>query len=408
LVLYFRLDPVTRQTVWAEDGLTFLEQNIQFGFWRSLFVPYAGYFQFVPRLIVEAAKGLFGLAHYAFGITVLTCLVCGFIVACTFVFAKAIMLTRTGQMWLTLIPILLPALPCEVLGNAANIHGFFLWLMPWLLLYSTKSRLGKIGCVILAVIACLTEFQVILFMPLLLYRFKDRGRWPTSIAFLSGCLVQIVVTMYSPRPYVPNTYSFVTIIGGYIYDVFAGAWTTNHVIDSVSLTVKAPTLFGAIAMVVVAGLMVAFVVIGLNMAKRNGQLPSTLPIMIMLGLVSIASFCAAAYVNDGIHISLSQPSRYAVVPSMLVLAIIGISGDRVFAYGNSKKLRVMAWVVMIAIIIAGLLSFQPNTKRSQGPIWDPSAQSAIQACQTASTDQAIIQQAPAGWWVTLPCSIVDG
>jgi len=41
-------------SIWAEDGQVFYNQAVQWSFLHSLFTPYNGYFQLVPRVMIES------------------------------------------------------------------------------------------------------------------------------------------------------------------------------------------------------------------------------------------------------------------------------------------------------------------------------------------------------------------
>src|SRR5665647_648206 len=58
LIAWLRLDPVTHQTMWAEDGSVFLTQASHAGRFETVLLPYAGYLHVVPRLIAEVTTML--------------------------------------------------------------------------------------------------------------------------------------------------------------------------------------------------------------------------------------------------------------------------------------------------------------------------------------------------------------
>jgi hypothetical protein len=53
-----RPDALVNPQLWAEDGVIFFREDLQFGFWHSLITPYAGYLHAIPRLIAGLTSNL--------------------------------------------------------------------------------------------------------------------------------------------------------------------------------------------------------------------------------------------------------------------------------------------------------------------------------------------------------------
>ena len=115
------------------------------------------------------------------------------------------MLSHTVVVWLpariviAAITVLVPTVLFEVAGNTANLHWYFLWLAPWLLLYRPTSRrvswlLGVVG-----LIAALSEIQMALFLPLIVWKLRDGIRWPIRSGIILGVMTQAITTLLFPR-----------------------------------------------------------------------------------------------------------------------------------------------------------------------------------------------------------------
>src|SRR4051812_14917064 len=65
LVLWRALPRLTSAHLWAEDGAVFLPQALELGA-RAVFLPHAGYFQLLPRL-VAGGWSLLPLQYFAYG-----------------------------------------------------------------------------------------------------------------------------------------------------------------------------------------------------------------------------------------------------------------------------------------------------------------------------------------------------
>ena len=119
----------------------------------------------------------------------------------------------SARLALGAVTVLVPAAPIEVSGNAANLHWYFLWLAPWLLMAAPTRWLTGIALGVVALLAGLTEIQVALFVPLVLVEARNRYRLPVVVGLLLGVAAQVVATLTSPRsdPYgsPPNLHDLV-------------------------------------------------------------------------------------------------------------------------------------------------------------------------------------------------------
>ena len=97
VLVWFRLPPMAHDTVWAEDGRLFLFGAEQHGLFGVIFVPYAGYLQFVPRLIAGAVVQWLPAADWALGMTAGACLVTGAIACVVFVASRDVLTCRLNQ-----------------------------------------------------------------------------------------------------------------------------------------------------------------------------------------------------------------------------------------------------------------------------------------------------------------------
>ena len=129
----------------------------------------------------------------------LSCAVVGLVGALVVVCSRDVVPWLPARVALGLATALLPALPIEVLGNAANVHWAFLWLAPWLLLAAPRSDREGIGFGVVGLVAALTEIQVAWFLPLALHRWSDRRRWWIRGGVLAGLAAEGVATLVAPR-----------------------------------------------------------------------------------------------------------------------------------------------------------------------------------------------------------------
>ncbi|WP_420368143.1 hypothetical protein [Curtobacterium sp. L1-20] len=229
---WWRLGPVSRGTVWAEDGGIFLRERIALGPVDSLLHPYAGYLHLVPRLLVDLAWTL-PVVDYARALSAGACLVVGVLAAAVFLCSRDVVPAWPFRALLAALPALLPLAPYEISGNAANLHWFMLFTAPWLFAHRARSWWGAGAVALLTAFVVLTELQTVLFLPLLLLAWlPGRARtatlgtgvrrvWPravpVTVVALAGGTAQVVTASTDPRTGAPGAPPpFTDVVAGWL------------------------------------------------------------------------------------------------------------------------------------------------------------------------------------------------
>lgn len=410
LILWLRLDEVTRDTIWAEDGRNFLQDALA---GASVVTPYGGYLHLVPRTIADVVVAFVPPAGYALAITALTCLVAGIVGALVYAITAWMPISRPARLALALVTVLVPALPVEVAGNAANLHSLFLWLAPWLFLARPTRWWQSAALGLVAVAATLTEIQMVIFLPLFLVQLRDRRRWPILGGAVAGIAAQFVVTVVFPRlsdaverpAPMSNVYGWLLQVGG-------GTWFSpvtrfdQLVVEygwNITWLLSAPIVLLAIAVVIrgrgvralAAVFLVASVVIwavGFGLNTDVGFDYANYPDELILGIRSL---------------------RYSVVPSMLLISVIVFGADRLLASvvrhrGFGAAARTIGGAALATAVVAILVvsvDATHDSRRSAGPVWSTSVADAAARCEADDLTRISIQTAPAlpTWHVTLQC-----
>jgi hypothetical protein len=420
VVEWMRLPAVAAGTLWAEDARRFLNNAVAQGSFPALFTPYAGYLHTIPRIIAGIAVSFTPVDAWAFVMSFGSCLVAGSVAALVFVCSRAAFAGWTPRVMVSAITLLDPLAPHEVLGNTANLHWYFLWLAPWLILYRPRSRVGAWALGIAALFAGLTEIQMVFFTPLLAWQFKDRRRWPTRGLFLIGLAAQILTTLISPR----GTFSATHLIGvpslvdGYFINAVSTiwlptsasiGWVFTHGAGLIPLLLFLPFLLAAI-----------WGFAGGSSATRT--LIATMLLGSFLLYVAAVEATPAGFSNyaNSTPAQWASPwlTRYGVVPSMMLLALIPlaiwgrkrasktpVSLNRV----RSRRARTARWV-SIALMVALLFGqfFPATTRRDSGPLWQPQVAAKRAFCESrpASTMVSLAGAPGAAWLVNVPCAIL--
>ena len=404
IIEWWRLPDITRNTLWAEDAKRFLAGAVAASNpITELFTPYAGYLHVVPR-ITAALTQLLSPAAWAAAMTFGSCLVASVVAVLVFVCSRDVSERMIPRLLLAAITLLDPLAPREVLGNAANMHWYFLWLAPWLLLYRPRSRAGAWMLASVALLATLTEIQMAVFLPLVFWKLRDRARWPVRTVYLAGVVAQVVVTIVSPRGVGSHLIALPSLFDGYVVNVIAPIYLPNSK-DIGWLLVHLGAEFGLV-------LLIPFV-FAAAWALVYGS--STTRIMtIALGVASVVLYGAAveitpAQFNDYAGSSVARwadpwVTRYGVVPSMMLLAVIPL------ALGAGRRsMSARAWprrLAAAALIAVLIVQFVPSTtRRSSGPALPAQVATQTGRCERLGPDApAPLRAAPgAGWEVSVPC-----
>ncbi|WP_146361445.1 hypothetical protein [Arthrobacter yangruifuii] len=413
ILAYFRVPPLTARTLWAEDGQVFLHEYLDQG--PGLLNPYDGYLHLLPRFIVAVVTPVFGIEAYSLAVTVACSIVLGLVAALTFYCGSAVTQNPAVRLGWASIPVLVAPGALETMANLANLHWYLLWLAPWVLMKSPSGPGQKVLLAASALIIGLSEIQAALFLPLLLFRLRDKSLWWAKAALAAGAGCQFYTLWRFPRISggTGEPGDLLSIIYGYFLNTSAALFYGNshavreHVQD-----------FGALPIVLSA---VPFALAVFLLARFGDRMQRTTGAVWLLA--SGALWTAAVVINPAPYFYYSQLdspgswagfflSRYSTVPSMFLLALIpllvarpsgnGAAPGRVPALLRSSRFR---WGVLGAFIVLQAVHYFPtDAARSSGPLWAEQVRSARQSCNADPTLESVqILEAPEGWAATLRC-----
>ncbi|MDM4763652.1 hypothetical protein QT381_11595 [Galbitalea sp. SE-J8] len=422
-VAFLRLDPLARDTVWAEDGRYFLGGALD---GAGALEPYQGYLQFVPRVLAGLITSLVPIDGWAIALTVASSLVAGAVAAAVLVVTRSLPFACGTRIALAALTVLTPGVATEVLGNVANAHWLLLWLAPWLLLFRPRSWAGSATAAALALVATLTEIQIVVFAPLLLVHARERRHWPIIGATVLGLGAQFATTLLAPRAIAGGGRpGILSIALGYALHVGGSAWHAPGE-DLIRLVAERGWWVALLPLVPFA-IAVAVLVV---------RSRSTRWLALALATASVMLFSAGFELNAGPDLDYAalpanvlaeaHALRYGVVPAMLLLAVLLIAADRGLAFARRgadaggtgpRARRTAARLVAgagFAIVVVGVLTAVATSvgatdslRKSAGPSWSASLVSARAACAdgAASVD---VQTAPdkPEWRIALDCALL--
>lgn len=411
---WFRLPENSRDTFWAEDAKTFSLRVLEPGLlpW-SVFTSYDGYVHALPQSVAFVLWHVLPIPVelMAQAFTAAACVIAAAVAASIYLLTASWGLNVAGRLVLAFTTVLVPGLSFEVLGNLANVHWLLLWLAPFVFLarptrWWTSVLLGLGTFVILT-----SEVQSVLFTPLLLWRLRDRRRWPMVAGALSGAIIQLVAVLGGGRSTwgdaVPRPTSVLT---GYLLQVPLTGLTGSG--ESASAIVAISGWRAAFAA------LIPFILVALWWAWGSRR----------RALLAVAVFAASfAIWTAGYALNLASmidfPSlerdtllagvpllRYAIVPLMLLFALAGLA---IGAQRMTRRTLESAVAVALVVLCAAafIVGYRVNvqTSRMAGPTWTAGLAAAEAECAGADTDdRADIWVAPWEYWrFPVRCEVVQ-
>lgn len=196
-----RIPLLEHDVVWAEDGHEFLRYAVGDDPAGSILQPYAGYQHLVPRLLALLITAVVPIGMYA-AVVFWTCaVIAGLICAATVWLARWAVPSLPARAALGMVPVVVPLMAPEIIGNLADLHTFMLWLGVWIALSKPTSKVEAWLSAVGMLLATMTEVQLVLVLPIVLLRLrrKERLYWPIIGATLLGAGTQLVSWLTSPR-----------------------------------------------------------------------------------------------------------------------------------------------------------------------------------------------------------------
>lgn len=402
---WFRIPAASRDTFWAEDARLFSARMIDTDLMTwSVFTPYDGYVHVLPHAIAFLLWHVLPIpvALMAQAFTAAACVVAAAVAAGIFLLTGGWGLSLLGRLLLAFTTVLVPGLGFEIVGNLANVHWLLLWLAPFVFLarparWWTASLLGIVAFVILT-----TEVQAVLFTPLLLWRIADRRRWPMIAGAAVGVVVQAVAVLAGGRSSWGEALpTLLSVALGYLVQVPLVAVT-----GSASAATEIVSYAGWIAALAALVPFAACAVWWAWGSRRRALLA------VGVFAASVVIWSAGYALNVSSLIDFPRLSderlregvpllRYAVVPMMLLFALVALAVGRVRWATAGRVARIGTVVAIAGCVAAFALGFRhdPGAPRASGPTWTEGLAAAEVACADADPDAVTdIWIAPSEFW----------
>lgn len=384
-------------TVWAEDGTIFLAGATTHGF-AAVGTSYAGYFHAVPRLLSGlAALAPAGAAAPALAIMAAACT--ALVAVLVYVASAQHLSSRLARVLASAVVIAVPVGQDDLLNSIANLHWYGLYALFWVLIWTPRSRAGRIVAVSVVVLVSLSDILVLAFLPLAVWRAR-RDRFGAVLSGLLGVglAVQFGGLLFgsSSRELSPNP---VRGLSGYVLravpeGLLGERWFGTH-IDARWFALA------ALAWLVVGA---AAVLAWTDVTRPAWPLALT-----------AAAHSLALYVLPVLLSGTATP-RYAVAPAMLLVTALAAAlqpgGTAAGLRLGGPGTRAAAPLYLLALLLATVwaANLRLDNERAHGPRWTPAVTDARARCASASGAGSVdVPISPGGqeWSARLPCSYVS-
>ncbi|NUP53911.1 MAG: hypothetical protein HOW97_42320 [Catenulispora sp.] len=356
-------------TIWAEDGSTFLQQSLHTGPLRLLIKPYNGYMHLVPRLVFTVAR-LFPLQDLAAVLAVTGALISSALAVFVYRAGAGHLRSRLLQAVVAAPLALTWVAQAELGDNVVNAQWFLLYAAFWAALYQSDSRRGRMTASAVIFFAVASDPFVAVYAPLLRRKPAQRNAMASGLVY-QGIGVVFMGALSSRAS--ERRYDIPRSTGAYLVHV-------------VGHTVWAATGFWLIGAVLCAGLIVWTCH---RLPRSRAQVPTAAfaySVLIYFALSIEGGFIAG---------------RYAYIGMALLL-----SGIAAAAAGSGRGRRLLAGAVAVSVCW-GWFGGGPDAQlRAHSPSWRAQLRLAAARCVLTHADVTDVGIAPAGWKVHLPCPLV--
>ncbi|MFC7431098.1 MULTISPECIES: hypothetical protein [unclassified Agrococcus] len=408
LWLVLRIPQGTFDVLWAEDGRDFLADALERGGWAVLLEPYAGYLHLLPRLVTAVLVAVVPLELHAVAVTLASIAFVVAVAVATFVLSADVVRWWPARLGIAAVPIVLPALGAEVLGNLANLHTYCLWLGCWILLAHPRRGIAGVAWAGVLLACMLTEVQAVLLVPLALAMLRPRRRetWLPVVATLVGAAAQVAAMLLSPREGYPS-------LGIGIPDIVL-AWLVQAVLpivdgsraDVIAALADVGPVVGLAALVPFAIAGVVGLVRGTSRQRIAVVTLALLSAGIMAGCILTSQLEVWRYASlEGEEwLGAVVIFRYGAAAGMYCAALVPLAAgivvdrDRDAGWRRARIARVATASVVVVAAVGWMAVQAPETGSSRpgGAAWSVEVDEAQAACD-AGADEGQLEVAPAGW-----------
>lgn len=387
-------------SLWAEDGATFLTDAINRPSLPSFLTPYVGYLHVAPRLIAEIASVLplrFAPSAMSLGAT----LVVSGLALYVFFASREVLPPPWARGVLSMVMVLPLSMGHETSNNSANLHWYLTFTCFWALLARPLSLAGVAVSSAIVMSAALSSPLTALFAPMaLLHLWKgdDTGQRVVIFAFFVGLAVQLLGVFLGPTEVRFSDSRVLDLASLFGVSVAGSFLVGERLLDDFS------GLFGWGFPVVALTLVTGLCVLGAfhSDGKRRSLIVSTFVYSLILYCVPVFIRGTRLLTSSGDVRSIGA-SRYSVLPVFFLatMALIIFFGG---GLGGTRFWRARSGLLVVLMMLAIVNHPLENEARATGPRWSEELRTAERSCENRVREFVRVPIAPYGWVALLPCS----
>jgi hypothetical protein len=411
------------RSVYAEDGGIFLVEALQRP-WDVL-IPYAGYLEFMPRLIAQFAllaplrnaPVVFALAGSVIASG------CGLF---TFHASAGHVRSRTLRALLAIAVVLLSVAPLEITDSGVNTPWYLLYALFWAIVWRPKSRAGAALAAVVAFAAASSVPLAAFLAPLVLLRIVALPRvreHAVTAGWAAGCLLQVPVMLASHTSRVSHLAAPGKTLAYYAHSVVLPVfgWHLSWHLSALLGRGGATAAVGAAAVLALGTLAVT--------QGRRYQVFAVVAVLTGLVLNVGAATINSAVPGFPITPYYEHGARYSVVPILLLQAALIAGADAwTRLRGRNRQVpgsqrgpgslrvpvsrlraRAVAGALAAVLAVGWVTDFRYATARTNVAAWAPTATTWVRACEHAATGTITewtgVWEGRTGWSV-IPCANV--
>ncbi len=399
---WFRMNSTARGTMWAEDGPVFSARSLDPAAKPAgIFTPYDGYTHALPQLISDAVWAVVPIADVAAAFALASCVVAGGVAALVFALTGPWRLHIVGRLILAAVTVAVPNATFEVLGNLANLHWFLLWLAPFLFVFRPRTWPTSVVAAVGVFLVVTSEIQSLLFAPLILIGIRERRKILPGVAVAAGAAVQLLALSQGSRTRGTPPDWLAVIDGYFLHAPLTGLTGVGQGSSALVAYVGWDIAYAAALPFLVCAVWYAW-------GSRRRALT-----VAAIGAASVILWVAGFAINY--HVSFDYPEfsdsdltrgvaqlRYAIVPTMLLFAFVGLAVGRGMRERASRGAASATTVLCAAVLLAGF-HVSDGGVRGNGPGWAAGIATARAECEDGLAQKVDIPLSPSPWSLTVPC-----
>ena len=367
----------------------FLQQAVARGVVSPFGQSYAGYYNFVPRVIAVVAS-TFPLRWAATTTWVGVAVVVGWCAATITYESHQWLDAPAARVLLGLSIVLLPALGLEAIATSSELQYTLLFTSLVVIIGTSTKRWPEVNRVAIVAVTALTTPLTLVLAPLAAFRVLRRrprridataAAWAiaTAVQFGAVLLEHPPRNVGTPAKRIASQYQQQVVYANLLPKQLAHSSVARYL-----------ALTGA-----------CLVVLAVASAWRQSR-RSTAVLLLVVPAIGFA-FWTFAGINYGL------PPRYRVFPALCLVWSVLVASNEL---GQMRRPplpvgRLIPGLAALVLVFTFVTYWQPPRHRSSGPIWSNSLKAAQNRCRQQGRLTATVAISPKGWSVTLPCHEIE-